>query len=117
MRGLKIQGRWVKLILDGQKTMEVRGQKYKVVGQRIALGNSDTKKVEGYATVEKVIEISYFDVPKYHSQHHATGWLMSQWWKGSFYGYVLKDVKKEPSPFLYRKSPSIWFNISSEGTP
>jgi hypothetical protein len=60
MRGLKIQGRWLSLILSGQKTMEVIGQYYKVRRLRIALGNSDSRNVEGYATVQDVIEIFLF---------------------------------------------------------
>jgi hypothetical protein len=40
--------------------MEVIGQYHKVRRLRIALGNSDSGNVEGYATVQDVIEIFLF---------------------------------------------------------
>jgi len=42
MRGLKIQDKWIQLILNGQKAMEVRSLYFKIKGMRIALGNSGT---------------------------------------------------------------------------
>jgi len=42
--------------------MEVRTLHLKFKGTRIALGNSDTGNVEGYATVQNVIEIPFSDI-------------------------------------------------------
>jgi hypothetical protein len=118
MRGLKIKDKWLKLILSGQKTMDVRSQYLKIRGQRIALGNSDTGMVEGYATVEDVIKILYSQIGNYENQHRATTWLTKKYGKKAYvFGYILKDVKTEHNPFQYPKSRSISFKIKAEGTP
>ena len=65
IRGLKIRGRWLQLILNGEKMMEVRSLRLKIRGQRIALGNSDTGRVEGYATVKDLIEIPFSEIAKH----------------------------------------------------
>jgi len=118
MRGLKIQGKWLSLILNGQKTMEVRSLYLKIRGMRIALGNSDNGLVEGYATVQDVVKIPFLQINNYQNQHLATQWLIKQYnGKPFVYGYVLRDVKRETNPFPYPKNPSICFNIRGEGTP
>jgi len=118
MRGLKIKGKWLKLILSGQKTMEVQGVYFKIRGQRIALGNSDTGEVEGYATVEDVIKIPYSQIRDYENQHQATAWLARTYeGRDLLYGYILKDTRRERNPFRYAKNPSISFNIKAEGIP
>ena len=38
MRGLKIQNVWIRKILSGEKSMEVRSRRYDVLGQRISVG-------------------------------------------------------------------------------
>ena len=65
MRGLKIQNVWIRKILSGEKSMEVRSGRYDVLGQRIALGNSGNGLVEGYATVQEIIEIPLARISKY----------------------------------------------------
>jgi len=117
MRGLKIRGRWLQLILGGEKTMEARSLRLKIVGRRIALGNTDTGKVEGYATVKDVIEIPFLEIAKYESQHLATKWLASHYsGKKMIYGYVLENAKREPNPFPYPKSPAITFKIKDDNS-
>lgn len=118
MRGLKIQDKWIQLILNGQKTMEVRSLYFKIKRTRIALGNSDTGNVEGYATVTDVIKIPYSQISKYENQHLATKWLIARYsGRDHLYGYILRDMKRETKLFPYQKSPSICFNIKAEGTP
>lgn len=95
MRGLKIQGRWLELILNGQKTMEVRSLYLKINHQRIALGNSNTGKVEGYATVADVLEIPFPEIAKYENQHLATEWLIPRYeGRPHLYGYIPKNVTR-----------------------
>ena len=117
MKGLKIKDAWLRLILSGQKTMEVRSLHFTVKGTRIALGNSSTGNVEGYATVADVIKIPYLQITSYENQHRASRWLMQRYKEGAhLYGYVLRDVKEEKSPFPYPKGPGIGFYIRAEGT-
>lgn len=61
MRGLKIQNVWIRKILSGEKTMEVRSRRYDVLGQRIALGNSGNGLVEGYATLQEIVDTARKD--------------------------------------------------------
>ena len=92
--------------------MEVRSMRYKLLCQRIALGNSDNGLVEGYATVQEVIEIRYSEISSYENQHRATEWLKAHYQGRDFlYGFIIRDVIREKSPFPYPKSPGIWFNI------
>jgi hypothetical protein len=118
MRGLKIQDAWISKILSGEKTMEVRSVRFNVLAQRIALGNSGNGLVEGYATVQEIIEIPIHQISDYECQHLATNWLIEHYGNkedaqkkktGALYGYYLTNVKKENTPFPYPKSSSIWF--------
>ena len=85
---------------------------YRVLGQRIALGNSGNGLVEGYATVREIIEIPLAKISKYESKHLATEWLLKRYGdKNILYGYCLKNVKKENRSFLYSKNASIWFRL------
>lgn len=92
--------------------MEVRSRRYRVLGQRIALGNSDNGLVEGYCIVQEITDIPYSKISEYESQHLATEWLRKQYQgKNILYGFVLKEVKREKEPFPYSKSSGIWFKI------
>jgi hypothetical protein len=123
MRGLKIQDEWIRKILSGEKTMEVRSTRYNVLGQRIALGNSGNGLVEGYATVKEIVEIPMAKIPNYESKHLATKWVLDSYGNKEYannvkkeksdtlYGYCLENVKKESKAFPYPKSASIWFTL------
>ena len=88
--------------------MEVRSRRYYVLGQKIALGNSGNGLVEGYATVQEIIEIPFERISKYESEHLATKWLLKQYRnKETLYGYCLSCVKKNYRVFPYPKSASI----------
>jgi hypothetical protein len=85
MRGLKIQHKWIREILSGEKTMDVRSVHYEVLGQRIALGNSDNGLIEGYATVQEVIKIPYSEISNCGNQHRATEWLKAHYRGGEIF--------------------------------
>ena len=112
LRGLKIQDEWIRKILSGEKTMEVRSRRYDVLGQRIALGNSGNGLVEGYVTVQEIVEIPLAQIPTYENKHLATKWLLKQYRsKEVLYGYCLTKVKKENKPLSFTKSGSIMFTL------
>lgn len=50
MKCLKIDDKWLQLILAGKKTWEIRRTRTNMRG-RIALGNTKSKKFEGYANI------------------------------------------------------------------
>lgn len=94
--------------------MEVRSRRYKFLGQRIALGNSDNGLVEGYATVQEVIKIPYSEISRYENQHRATEWLKIHYRGRDFlYGFVLGDVEPKKKPFPYPKSPGVLFVLGN----
>lgn len=114
MRGLKIQEKWIHLILNQVKTMEVRGQKYKLLKQEIALGNSKTKNVEGYAFIEEILKIPFSKIMNYRNEHQATlqDFQKLGYDKKHFvYAYRLTQVRRESNPFPYPRNPSIFFQI------
>ena len=47
--------------------MEVRGRRYNLDNQVIALGNSKTKNVEGYAYVSEIFKIPFTKIMEYES--------------------------------------------------
>jgi hypothetical protein len=110
---MKIQQRWLLMILSREKTMEVRSIRYKVLGQRIALGNSDNGLVEGYANVKNVIKIPFSEISQYEYQHHATEWLEEHYREKVFlYSFVLTNVNTEKKPLPYPKSHAITFELN-----
>jgi len=112
MRGLKIHDVWIRKILSGEKTMEVRSRCYNVLGQRLALGNSGNGIVEGYATVQEIIETPLAMVSDCQDKHLATEWLLQRYSdKEKLYGYCLTNVEKKRKHFPYPKNKSIWFNL------
>ncbi len=111
MRGLKIQHKWIRAILSGEKTMDVRSEHYQVLGQRVALGNSGNGLVEGYATIQEIIQIPFTEISRYDDKHHATKYLETHYAGQDFlFGFILTNVMKEKKPFPYKKSPGICFN-------
>ena len=114
MRVLKIQDKWLRMILSGKKTMEVRSQNFNIVGLKIGLGNSRTWNVEGYATVTEKIKIPFSEIMNYQNEHLATLQDFKELGydkKEFLYGYRLTNVTRESNPFPYPKNRSIWSNI------
>lgn len=64
MKCLKIGEKWIKLILAGKKTWEIRCTTTNL-RERIALGNTKTKNYEGYATITDCLELSVEDLKKF----------------------------------------------------
>ena len=92
--------------------MEIRSMRYRFLGQRIALGNSNSGLVEGYANVKEVIKIPFSEISKYEEQHCANDWLKEHYGGRIFlYGFVLANVKKEKKPFPYPKSHGVTFKL------
>jgi hypothetical protein len=74
IRCLKIQEKWVNLILQGTKIWEVRRTNTRV-RERIALGNMKTKRVVGYAKIVDTIEMTVEDLKKCNDKHHANDFV------------------------------------------
>ncbi len=85
-----IHDKYIKLILDGKKVWEVRTQQLFKIGERIALGNSKTKLIEGYATVSDIKKKSVAEMKQYNDKHLASDFIDD---------YVSK--RKKPVKHLY----------------
>ena len=73
-RCLKIDDKWVNLILSGNKTWEIRRTNTKI-RERIALGNTKTMCYVGYATLTDSIEITIEELKKYNDKHQANDFI------------------------------------------
>ena len=111
MRCLKIRDKWIKLILNGSKTWEIRRTNTKI-RERIALGNMKTKCVEGYCTIVDSKEIAIEDLKKHNHEHQANDFL-DEYAQGrkTLFAWVLEDVKVEPHPKPYTHATGSWCRI------
>lgn len=113
MRCLKIDEKWVNLILSGKKTWEIR-RTNTIIRERIALGNKKIKRCVGYATIVDSLEKSLDELEQYSSKHQANDFLR-KYAKGrdTLYAWVLDDIEVEPEPDsrLYSYSRGCWCKI------
>jgi hypothetical protein len=112
MRCLKIEDKWINLILVRKKTWEIRKQ-HTTIRERIALGNTKNKCVVGYATMVNSVEMSIAELLKHNDKHQANEFL-KQYAKGreTLFVWVLKDVVVEPEPKPYSYSSGSWCKTS-----
>lgn len=100
---LLIHDKYIKLILSQEKTWEIRTKRLFSVGERIALGNTKTKLIEGYATVADVKKKTVAEMMMFEDRHFANDFIAKRWSDRSWlYAFVLSDVesasKKERYP-------------------
>lgn len=76
MKCLTIDDKWFRLIFEGKKTWEIRRTTTNFRG-RIALGNTKSKKFEGYANITDCREFSVKDLKKFGNKNQANGSLRS----------------------------------------
>jgi hypothetical protein len=108
MKCLKIDDEWLKLILSGKKTWEIRRTNTSFRG-RIALGNTKSKKREGYATIIDSIEMPVQELKKHGDKHQANCFLDGYAnGRKTLFAWVLKDIKTEPNPKPYSFSTGSW---------
>jgi hypothetical protein len=108
MRCLKIDDKWVKLILSGKKTWEIR-RKNTLIRERIALGNTKSKCCVGYARIVDSVEMTVEELKKHNNRHQANDFL-NKYAKGReiLFAWVLADIEVEPKPKLYSHSTGSW---------
>lgn len=97
------QEKYLNLILRKKKTWEVRTQQLFKIGERIALGNTKTRQIEGYATIKDVKKMSVAEILKHNGKHHASDFIDKRWKNRKWlYVFVLSKVeanaKKEAYP-------------------
>jgi hypothetical protein len=102
---LLIHDKYIRLILDGKKVWEVRTQQLFEVGDRIALGNTASKLIEGYATVSDIKKMSVAEMKKHNDKHLANDFIGKRWKdRPCLYAFVLTDVKSSSEGLAYPRS-------------
>jgi hypothetical protein len=110
LKCLKIHPRWLQLILNGEKEIEIRRRGTEAFNQIIALGNTKTKKVEGYCQIKGAQETSLdwlktiqyrTMVPDTELDKYANG-------KTTLWSWLIRSVIPEPHPYLYEPSAGSW---------
>ena len=113
MKGLIIKPCWADLILEGRKTLEVRGNNTKIRGT-IAIIKSGTKQVWGTVNLTDSVLLT---------EDNFELWKDKHWLKISYmellnmypkpYVWCLNNVKKfaKPVPYSHKKGCVIWVNI------
>jgi hypothetical protein len=111
MRCLKVDDKWVNLILTGKKTWEIRRVNTKI-RERIALGNIKTKCYVGYATIAGSFEMSIEELLQNSEKHQANDFI-TQYANGrkTLFAWVLSDIKVEHAPRPYSYSTGYWCKI------
>lgn len=111
MKGLIIKPYWADLILNGEKTLEIRGSKTKVRG-RIYIIKSGTKKIYGEVDLVDCIELTEDNYYKL-SNEHKVGVRMENIPYKRIYGWKLENplVYKEPKDYNHKKGCVIWVNV------
>jgi hypothetical protein len=108
MRCLKIDDKWVNLILNGSKKWEIRRRNTNV-RERIALGNTKTKCCVGYARIVDSIETPVEELKGHDDKHQANEFLEKYaCGRKTLFAWVLNEVKVEPKPKLYCYSTGSW---------
>lgn len=111
MRCLKINEMWVNFILSGNKTWEIRHRNTKI-RERIALGNTKSKRVVGYATIVDSVEMTIEELKKHNDKHQANDFLDNYAKKRkTLFAWFLKDVEVEAVPKRYSRSTGSWCRI------
>jgi hypothetical protein len=105
---LKIDDKWLKLILAGRKTWEIRRTPTNFRG-RVALGNTKSKNCEGYATITDCKEFSVRDLKKFGDKHQVNEFINGYAGdRETLFAWVLLDVSSEPNPRPYSYSTGSW---------
>ena len=112
MKGLIVKPKWADLILDGKKTMELRGTNTKIRG-KIGIIKSGSKMV--YGTVELVEVVPILDEETYifYNKKHLVDYPFSNIPYKKLYGWILKKPVRynKPIPYKHKQGCVIWVNL------
>ncbi len=110
---LKIDDKWVNLILSGKKIWEIRRNNTKI-RERVALGNTKTRRHVGYARIVDSIEISVKELKKHNDKHRANEFI-DKYAKErkTLYVWVLDDIEVTSDPKPYSYSTGSWCKLEN----
>jgi predicted transcriptional regulator len=111
IRCLKIDEKWVNLILTGRKSWELRRRNTKI-REQIALGNKEIKRVVGYAKIVDSVEKTLEDLKKHNDKHQANDFIDTYAnGRETLFAWVLEDIKVESNPTPYSYSAGSWCKV------
>jgi hypothetical protein len=111
VRCLKIEDKWVNMILSGNKIWEIR-RRNTLIRERIALGNTKTKRVVGYARIVDSVEITVEELKKHNDKHQTKDFLVKYAEeRKTLFAWFLEDVEVEAKPKPYSYSTGSWCSI------
>lgn len=113
MYGLIIKKKWLDLIMSGQKTLEIRGNRTSHVGEEIALLESGSQKIRGFCTIK---EVTVLDKEKWeaHREHHCVDvpWEnLIKRYKTPYAWHLSAITPKEGLTYKHPKGAVIWVNL------
>lgn len=111
MKGLIIKPKWADLILDGWKTMELRGSNTNIRGT-IGIIKSGTQKVYGTVDLVDCVKLDETNFYRMISNHQVKEKFEDIPYE-NLYGWVLsKPVRyNEPVAYDHKQGCVIWVNI------
>jgi hypothetical protein len=108
MRCLKIEDKYVRLILEGKKTWEIR-LRPNSISERIAIGSTKTKKVEGYVNLYPSQKASIEQLLAHPEKHQAGEFIVPYAQGRSFlYYWPVSKPEVETEPYPYSFSTGSW---------
>lgn len=117
MKGLIIKPYWADLILNGQKTIEVRGSNTKIRGT-IGIIKSKSKKIYGTVELFHCVELTKELFENIWKDRHCIDMSWEQLIQiyPKPYAWCLKDVNifKEPISYEHKKGCVIWVNLEDD---
>ena len=111
MKGLIVKPKWADFILDGFKTIEIRGKKTNIRG-KIGIIKSGSKKVFGTVELFHCVELNKENFEIWKDRHKVDCKFEDLSYKRS-YAWFLTKVKKfdKAIPYNHKKGCVIWVNI------
>ena len=113
MKGLKIKKKWLKLILSGDKTWEIRGTNSKIRGN-IGLVQCGSSMVYGEAFMVGAIPLTKESFINNRDKHHVNiSWEELIEIYKTPYAWIIEDVRayEEPKKFKNLQGSVKWVNI------
>jgi ASCH domain len=113
MRGLIIKSPWIELIIEGEKTWEIRGSNTKIRGS-VALIKSGSGKVIGEADIVDSKELTLKDYQVSRKFHCVESEGSTQLPYKKTYAWVFDNpiIYKEPIPYKHPMGAVIWVKLS-----
>lgn len=113
---LIVKEKWLNLILDGGKCLEIRGGRTHKRGL-IGLIQSGSGEVKGLADLTDCRELDQLSFQRLQGFHQIKGWSWEELPYKKVYGWMLKKRMRLKTPFKYNhpRGAVIWVKVDIPG--